>query len=217
MSSHQTPGGRAGGACSICRAKKRKCSGEKPICKQCAHANVRCEWPEQLKRGLPKNYVRNLEARLSRTETLLKQVLRHISDGELERCLNDMASEADQEGLAEEGLVYSDTWQHNPLQAVQDVRAWQQESRKPHAERTRASRSRQDTAVPTQTSSGELEGVPDETDASALSQSRKDEHASDPASDEQTGGNLGRNAETRKPCGSEGGLIPLDFQKRFLW
>ncbi|EAL20935.1 hypothetical protein CNBE0020 [Cryptococcus deneoformans B-3501A] len=41
---------RATVACNACRARKIKCSGDKPICTTCAKGSVRCEYPTVRKR-----------------------------------------------------------------------------------------------------------------------------------------------------------------------
>jgi hypothetical protein len=67
-------------ACSECRRKKTKCNGEKP-CRNCAKANVACEYPvsvanEDKRNTTSKAAVEAIEDRLRTIEDMLKAILK---------------------------------------------------------------------------------------------------------------------------------------------
>ncbi len=50
-------------ACDLCRTKKNKCDGQRPVCSTCARGGLECTYGVQAKkRGFPTGYVRVLEA-----------------------------------------------------------------------------------------------------------------------------------------------------------
>lgn len=77
------------------------------------------------RRGLPKHHIRKLEARLRRTETLLRSLLHFVSDEQLESSLRDVAPGATQERSQDKENADPDVWQSYPLTTLEDVRAWQ--------------------------------------------------------------------------------------------
>lgn len=126
---------RISGACTPCRSKKQKCSGHHPTCSQCANASIDCTWPEQRKRGPAKGYIEALESRLHSAESLLLSILPLISDNVVERAVNVVHHENDEdaEGLQERrssppllnkktGLDY---WESFPLDTKKNIRKWQ--------------------------------------------------------------------------------------------
>lgn len=60
-------------ACNKCRERKRKCDGQKPICKACLKSNLVCEYFHNLDRRRPytKAYVESLQERIHLLETQL--------------------------------------------------------------------------------------------------------------------------------------------------
>lgn len=63
---------RIGQACDLCHRNKKKCSGERPICANCARANKECSYSRSHKRKGNKNaYVVELERRLMQIEGML--------------------------------------------------------------------------------------------------------------------------------------------------
>ncbi|KAI0535051.1 hypothetical protein GGR58DRAFT_480566 [Xylaria digitata] len=124
--SHTGSRPRIGGACIACRARKRKCSGEQPICDQCKHSKTHCEWPRPQKRGIPKHLIRKYETRLARMESLLRLTLSFVSDDQLESALqvtSHSTSIDEWKNAADPGV-----WELYPLVSLEDVRAWQARS-----------------------------------------------------------------------------------------
>ncbi|KAI9891827.1 MAG: hypothetical protein M1814_002392 [Vezdaea aestivalis] len=60
-------------ACCLCRKRKLKCDGNRPICGTCSRLGHDCRYEEVRRKSGPKRgYVKALEARLAQVETLLK-------------------------------------------------------------------------------------------------------------------------------------------------
>ncbi|KAF2213708.1 hypothetical protein CERZMDRAFT_96533 [Cercospora zeae-maydis SCOH1-5] len=114
-------------ACAVCRGKRQKCSGEKPVCDQCRLHNEECWWSETKKRGPAKDYLRSLQDRLQETERLLLGVLSRVSDGDLLDVVQNDASAAN----APSHQTWSSTmsgqehWTHYPLTRLDTIRAWE--------------------------------------------------------------------------------------------
>ncbi|KAM3414113.1 C6 finger domain protein [Cercospora zeina] len=114
-------------ACAVCRGKRQKCSGEKPICDQCRLHNEECWWSETKKRGPAKDYLRSLQDRLQETERLLLGVLSRVGDGDLRDVVQNDASTAN----APSHQTWSSTmsgqehWSHYPLTRLDAIRAWE--------------------------------------------------------------------------------------------
>ncbi|KAI0157379.1 hypothetical protein GGR57DRAFT_65134 [Xylariaceae sp. FL1272] len=122
-SAHQI---RISGACLACRAKKRKCSGEKPVCDQCNHSQLDCEWPRPQKRGLPKHLIRKLEGRLARMEAILQATLAFVSDDQLNSALVTVNQRLEDDNSPQDkSAADPETWRCYPLATIEDVRAWQ--------------------------------------------------------------------------------------------
>lgn len=77
------------------------------------------------RRGLPKHHIRKLEARLRRTETLLRSLLHFVSDEQLESSLRDVGPMASTGSAQDKENADPDVWQSYPLTTLEDVRAWQ--------------------------------------------------------------------------------------------
>lgn len=113
-------------ACNACRSRKQKCSGQKPTCRQCLDYKRPCNWPEQLRRGPEKGYAEALENRLQLTESLLLNLLPHVSDEQLSLAIP--RQEANQDGyvpfprLEKRGV---ESWSQFPLDTFHGVRRWQ--------------------------------------------------------------------------------------------
>lgn len=115
-------------ACNACRSRKQKCSGQKPICRQCLDYKRPCNWPEQLRRGPEKGYAEALENRLQLTEGLLLNLLPHVSDEQLSLAIP--RQEANQDGvgyvpfprLEKRGV---ESWSQFPLDTFHGIRRWQ--------------------------------------------------------------------------------------------
>ncbi|CAG7976149.1 unnamed protein product [Penicillium salamii] len=117
-------------ACNACRSRKQKCSGQKPICGQCLENNRPCKWPEQLRRGPEKGYAEALEKRLQLTESILLNLLPHVSDEQLSWAIPHRESGQEHTTpyvpfprLERRGI---DTWSQFPLDTTRSVRRWQQ-------------------------------------------------------------------------------------------
>jgi len=117
-------------ACNACRSRKQKCSGEKPVCEQCLEYNRPCNWPEQLRRGPEKGYAEALENRLQLTESILLNLLPHVSDEQLSLAISHRESSQDHgtayvpfPRLEKRGI---ETWSQFPLDTSHGVRRWQQ-------------------------------------------------------------------------------------------
>ncbi|KAI7869077.1 fungal-specific transcription factor domain-containing protein [Spinellus fusiger] len=65
---------RATQACIICRKKKIKCDGTKPVCIHCRDSGIECEYTICKKRGPRKGYVQLLEERLVQLENRLSSM-----------------------------------------------------------------------------------------------------------------------------------------------
>ncbi|KAH6621988.1 hypothetical protein C7974DRAFT_397475 [Boeremia exigua] len=125
-------------ACVACRARKHRCSGGKPRCDQCNSNDLPCEWPTQQKRGPPKQYIHNLEARLMQTENVLLALLSEISIEQLEASFQQTPlSGTHNPGLSEHQTELNpvslsmsrkeaSTWTHFPLDSPENVRRWWQ-------------------------------------------------------------------------------------------
>ncbi|KAJ6036444.1 hypothetical protein N7540_000723 [Penicillium herquei] len=96
-------------ACSTCRSRKQKCSGEK---------------------GPAKGYVENLEHRLQVTEgVLLKLLTNVVSDAQLQTVFPELTGQKRQAGLAyaplerleKRGIEY---WAQYPLDSAENIREW---------------------------------------------------------------------------------------------
>ncbi|KAK1716779.1 uncharacterized protein BDZ83DRAFT_634455 [Colletotrichum acutatum] len=128
---------RSRGACLACRARKHKCSGERPKCAQCGINNVSCQWPEQRKRGPPKHYIVTMEKRLMETEQVLCALLAQVSGNQLERAFRDIPKA----GLPSTGNGSSATsgtsievvkgdkfgpvyWGNHPIDSAEAVQRW---------------------------------------------------------------------------------------------
>jgi hypothetical protein len=60
-------------ACGLCRKRKLKCDGIRPMCATCSRLGHECVYEEARKKSGPKRgYVKALEARLAQVETQLK-------------------------------------------------------------------------------------------------------------------------------------------------
>ncbi|KAI9307040.1 fungal-specific transcription factor domain-containing protein [Cunninghamella echinulata] len=60
-------------ACLVCRKKKTKCDGIKPVCGNCNRLNQQCSYaPSNRKRGSRQVHIEVLEQRLAKMESLLK-------------------------------------------------------------------------------------------------------------------------------------------------
>ncbi|CAG7923658.1 unnamed protein product [Penicillium olsonii] len=117
-------------ACNACRSRKQKCSGQKPICGQCLENNRPCKWPEQLRRGPEKGYAEALENRLQLTESILLNLLPHVSDDQLSWAIPHRESGQDSgtpyvpfPRLERRGI---ETWSQFPLDTSRGIRRWQQ-------------------------------------------------------------------------------------------
>ncbi|KAK1687506.1 hypothetical protein BDP55DRAFT_660226 [Colletotrichum godetiae] len=128
---------RSRGACLACRARKHKCSGERPKCAQCGINNVSCQWPEQRKRGPPKHYILTMEKRLMETEQVLGALLAQVSRDQLVSAFRDLrgpslrttgGASSTNDGTSLEvvkgqkfGPVY---WGNYPLDSAEAVQQW---------------------------------------------------------------------------------------------
>ncbi|CAI7621725.1 unnamed protein product [Penicillium glandicola] len=112
-------------ACNACRTRKQKCSGRKPICEQCLENNRPCNWPEQLRRGPEKGYSEALENRLQLTESILLNLLPHVSDEQLSAAIPHRESSQDHGSgtLEKRGM---ESWSQFPLDTSLGIRRWQQ-------------------------------------------------------------------------------------------
>lgn len=122
-------------ACNACRSRKQKCSGQKPVCEQCLEFNRPCNWPEQLRRGPEKGYAEALENRLQLTESILLNLLPHLSDELLSLAIPHRESSQDHGAayvpfprLEKRGI---ETWSQFPLDTSHGIRRWQQACTEP--------------------------------------------------------------------------------------
>ncbi|KAH7353571.1 hypothetical protein B0T11DRAFT_287052 [Plectosphaerella cucumerina] len=107
-------------ACKACRARKHRCSGERPRCAQCTTNDVRCEWPQQQKRGPPKEYRTALESRLNETENVLLALLQEVSQAQLEAAFRRFPAIR----YARKDDAGPSHWNDFPLQSPDEVRHW---------------------------------------------------------------------------------------------
>ncbi|KAH7357431.1 hypothetical protein BKA66DRAFT_473253 [Pyrenochaeta sp. MPI-SDFR-AT-0127] len=125
-------------ACIACRARKHRCSGEKPRCAQCSANDLSCEWPIQQKRGPPKQYIHSLEARLSQTENVLLALLSQVSAQQLDASFQQppLSGNHDSGSLEYRAEFNSESssmvrkevldWKQFPLDSPENVRHWWQ-------------------------------------------------------------------------------------------
>ncbi|KAH8819245.1 fungal-specific transcription factor domain-containing protein [Xylogone sp. PMI_703] len=66
-------------ACATCRTKKIKCDSGRPICGQCKTDGAACKYVEWKKTGLPRGYVRSLEAQVKALKVELEELRTHQS------------------------------------------------------------------------------------------------------------------------------------------
>lgn len=116
-------------ACAICRAKRQKCSGEKPICIQCRQSNEECAWSDSKKRGPAKDYLRSLQDRLQETERLLLGALSRLDDADLTDILTSQDGKAPSYQTWSTSLSGQAYWQRIPLSRLDSIRQWQRERR----------------------------------------------------------------------------------------
>ncbi|KAJ6080255.1 hypothetical protein N7467_010008 [Penicillium canescens] len=116
-------------ACNACRSRKQKCGGKKPVCEQCLEYNRPCNWPEQLRRGPEKGYAEALENRLQLTESILLNLLPHVSDEQLATALPPKEGSQDHSTpyvpfprLEKRGI---ESWLQFPLDTSHGIRRWQ--------------------------------------------------------------------------------------------
>ncbi|KAJ5382637.1 hypothetical protein N7517_000548 [Penicillium concentricum] len=71
-------------ACSSCRQRKTKCSGDTPVCRQCRELRATCSYPEGW-RERTKKEVENLSERVNEYENLLKDLANVVNLSAAER------------------------------------------------------------------------------------------------------------------------------------
>ncbi|KAJ5824026.1 hypothetical protein N7447_006366 [Penicillium robsamsonii] len=163
-------------ACNVCRSRKQKCSGLKPICEQCLENNRPCNWPEQLRRGPEKGYVEALENRLKLTESILLDLLPHVSDEQLSAAIPRRENSQDHgtgtympfPRLAKRGI---ESWSQFPLDTSHGIRGWQQACTEPArvgletqgSKKRRLQNERSDGSVQTSATIREIDGIVNET------------------------------------------------------
>ncbi|KAH8878802.1 hypothetical protein GQ53DRAFT_80754 [Thozetella sp. PMI_491] len=218
---------RSTAACLACRAKKRKCSGDKPVCKECATSRLNCEWPEPLKRGIPKHYIRALEARLHRTELLLRGLLPVISDDQLSRALHEISEPT---GMSWEKAT-PEQWQRYPFAALRDVRAWQIETCTSGAEKHLSLQGLEGEAHTSAGLDAQNSDEPDDSPSryskspSLLPQTDQEDRWDDPGLERRTLGSgepLGGDARVGSVTSAVTDppstlFLSAEFQKEFLW
>ncbi|KAH7069337.1 hypothetical protein FB567DRAFT_555157 [Paraphoma chrysanthemicola] len=123
-------------ACLACRARKHRCSGEKPRCAQCKSNKVPCEWPAQQKRksGPPKQYINSIESRLAETENVLIALLSQVTFEQLQASFQSVVGLAharspsleQAESDSPSSPVRRDPalWASLPLDSPENVRRW---------------------------------------------------------------------------------------------
>lgn len=241
----------------------------RPICSQCRDSKLRCEWPRQQKRyaylkgqtrppcldsglinrtntcrGLPKHHIRKLEARLRRTETLLRSLLHFVSDEQLESSLRDVAPMAIMGSAQDKENADPDVWQFYPLTTLEDVRAWQSRTAGPGLSEIPPTApisdpNREDPldddSVPSQHGGSSRQGdyspclIPNEA-ASPIAKARTLQVDHSSANSHSISGATSRGGshalldagvaemtrmDERSPVAST--FLPADFQKEFLW
>ncbi|KAL4884692.1 fungal-specific transcription factor domain-containing protein [Aspergillus karnatakaensis] len=95
-------------ACETCRLRKTKCSGDTPICRQCAELRVECRYPISW-RERTKGQLSKLEAKSEDYENLLREIS-YLVDGrtsERIRYTLDKYSEPGNEALSDQQSVHS--------------------------------------------------------------------------------------------------------------
>ncbi|KAK1974738.1 hypothetical protein LZ30DRAFT_393302 [Colletotrichum cereale] len=108
----------------------------RPKCAQCGINNVPCQWPQQRKRGPPKDYIMTMEKRLMETESVLCALMAQVSDDQLSSAFSLDQSDCQSGGS---GVAQSDSnaldsikahhfgpvyWGTYPLKSVQGVKRW---------------------------------------------------------------------------------------------
>ena len=193
-------------ACNACRSRKQKCSGRKPVCEQCLENNRPCNWPEQLRRGPEKGYAEALENRLQLTESILLNLLPHISDEQLSAAIprGSGGTHVPFPRLEKRGI---ENWSHFPLDSPQGIRRWQQactESESVGEEMQGSKRRRLQSAQLSttrdidETFNGTCNGIPN-------------------CPGSETSDNTNEGNGTVERMSSWQGAPSFEFQRRFLW
>lgn len=159
-------------ACNSCRSRKQKCSGLKPVCEQCLENNRPCNWPEQLRRGPEKGYTEALENRLQLTESILLNLLPHVSDEQLSAAIPPRESSRGHAAgtyvpfpRLEKGGI--DTWSQFPLDTSHGIRRWQKACTEPERvgseKKKRSQNDRLHGSVPISPTTRKVDGTSSET------------------------------------------------------
>lgn len=199
-------------ACNACRSRKQKCSGLKPICEQCLENNRPCNWPEQLRRGPEKGYTEALENRLQLTESILLNLLPHVSEEQLSAaipCREGSGSYVPFPRLEKRGM---ESWSQFPLDTSHGIRRWQQACTEPERvgsevqqegpKRRRLQNESSDGSVQISTTTRDIDGSTNETPNRTVLESSDNVH-------EET-------APVER-ISSWQGAPSFEFQRQFLW
>lgn len=198
-------------ACNACRSRKQKCSGRKPICEQCLENNRPCNWPEQLRRGPEKGYAEALENRLQLTESILLNLLPHVSDEQLSAAIprESRGMYVPFPRLEKRGM---ESWSQFPLDTSHGIRRWQQACTEPEREglevqqegskRRRLQNEGSDGSVQISTTTRDIDGSPNETPNRTVLESS---------------GNAHEESAPVEAMSSWQGAPSFEFQRQFLW
>ncbi|KGO38806.1 hypothetical protein PEX1_028450 [Penicillium expansum] len=197
-------------ACNACRSRKQKCSGRKPICEQCLENNRPCNWPEQLRRGPEKGYAEALENRLQLTESILLNLLPHISDEQLSAAIPRRANSGAYVPFPRLEKRGMESWSEFPLDTSHSIRRWQQactESESMGVEtqgskRRRLQNERPYDSIQMSTAIREIDGTVNETSGHSVLESS---------------GNAHEESAPVERMSSWQGAPSFEFQRQFLW
>lgn len=188
-------------------------------------------------RGLPKHFIRKLESRLRRTETLLRSVLSYVSDEQLESSLRGVTPLVTPESSQDKENADPDVWQLYPLTTLEDVRAWQSRTAVPElpgppsAHDPEEDAPVEDDSLPSQCGgmSGQSNQSPcpvREVTAAPDTRERTSQVEHHPTNAHPTSDEVGRRdshaphdsrARTDETSPVTSTFLPADFQKEFLW
>ncbi|CAG8893016.1 unnamed protein product [Penicillium egyptiacum] len=189
-------------ACNACRSRKQKCSGRKPICEQCLDHNRPCNWPEQLRRGPEKGYAEALENRLQLTESILLNLLPHVTDEQLSAAIprESSGTYVPFPRLEKRGI---ESWPQFPLDTPHGIRRWQQACTEPQrvAAETQGSKRRRLQCVEMSTTR-EIDRTADRTPNCPVLESADNTH---------------EESALVERMSSWQGAPSFEFQRQFLW
>lgn len=199
-------------ACNACRSRKQKCNGRKPICEQCFENNRPCNWPEQLRRGPEKGYAEALENRLQLTESILLNLLPHVSDEQLSAAIPRRESSGAYVPFPRLEKRGVEGWSQFPLDTSRGIRRWQQACTEP--ERVGFKVQQEGSKKRRLQQEGSDGSVEMSTTTRDIDKSFNETHN---RTDLESSGNTPEESTPVERMSSWQGAPSVEFQRQFLW